>query len=127
VSKKLSIAALLFAWLCANGALLDTAQIVAWVRMFTGYAQTMPVTAALRETFDPAKPCEMCVGIAAAKEELAEKNPPAKEELASGKLVLALDAPVKFRLSPPACDWPATLACAAPNRREPVPVPPPRV
>ena len=58
----------MLAWLCANGALLDLVQVFAWSRMFAGYTQTMTVGAALRETFDPAKPCELCLGVADAKD-----------------------------------------------------------
>ena len=32
--KNLAITSLLFAWLCANGALLDAVQVFAWGKMF---------------------------------------------------------------------------------------------
>lgn len=125
--KKFAITCLLLAWLCANGALLDMVQVFAWGKMFSGYAKTMPVATALRETFDPAKPCEMCIGVANAKEELSQRNLPATAERDSHKLLLlACDAPAAFILANPPERWPAILASTAPSRSESVPVPPPR-
>jgi len=126
VRKKFSTACLLLAWLCANGALLDVVQVFAWSRMFTGYLETMNVTAALRATFDPAKPCELCVSVTKAQETAQEKLPLASER-AAGKLVLACEAPAPIVFDPKQEDWPAALASAAPVRRDPVPLPPPRV
>jgi hypothetical protein len=125
VRRHFAIVSLCFAWVCANGAIWDAAQLVAWGKMFTGYAQTMSVTAALRETFDPAKPCEMCLGVATAKETARQQLPQAVERSAE-KLFLALHtpAPIVFEHSPD--PWPAALASAAPRRTESVPVPPPR-
>ncbi|MEO6245816.1 MAG: hypothetical protein ABIQ12_10300 [Opitutaceae bacterium] len=123
--KKIASFSLLFAWLCANGGLLDGVQVVAWAKMFAGYAQTMSVTAALRETFDPAKPCEMCLGVASAKEAAQQHVPPTTER-AVEKLLLAYHANPIFVISHSPGDWPATLASAAPSRTEDVPVPPPR-
>ena len=50
--RKFAVLSLAFAWLCANGAIWDAAQVVAWAKMFAGYAQTLSVSAALEETFD---------------------------------------------------------------------------
>lgn len=124
--RKIAIVSLLFAWLCANGALLDGVQVFAWVKMFAGYTQTMPAADALRATFDPAKPCEMCTGVAAAKD-VAKKQLPQSVERSAEKIVLALQATPKVILVRVAPEWPAMDALAAPNRCEPVPVPPPRV
>lgn len=123
---RLPSLALLFAWLCANGALLDVVQVFAWARMFSGYAETMSVATALRKTFDPTERCELCAGVAAARESTPGGIPPTVEHTA-GKLLLALHRPAKIVLTPPATDWPPTLAGAAPTRRDEVPVPPPRV
>jgi hypothetical protein len=124
--RSLASLALGFAWLCANGALLDTMQVVAWGRMFAGYAETMPVGAALRETLDPRKPCAMCVRIAHAKE-TAKQQMPGAVERAAEKLVLALNPETTLVFVPPPVGWPAAAAETAPRRVEPVPVPPPRV
>ncbi|MSU73129.1 MAG: hypothetical protein EXS43_12440 [Opitutus sp.] len=125
--KKLSIVGLLVAWLCANGALLDVVQVFAWGRMFAGYAESMTVGAALSATFDPAKPCELCVSVAQTKDQ-QEKQAPA--ELLRAKdhpLVLACDLPAAIVFSAPNQEWPAGPALAPPGRNDPVPVPPPRV
>ena len=124
--KKFAIFSLLFAWLCANGALLDAVQVLAWAKMFAGYARVMPVGEALRVTFDPNKPCDMCLGIAAAKETAKQQLPQTTEHSAE-KLLLAYQATSVFVLTRSPGDWPAALASAAPVRTEEVPVPPPRV
>lgn len=124
--KKFSIACLLFAWLCANGALLDAVQVFAWAKMFSGYAETMSLSAAFTETFDPAKPCELCLGVAAAKE-AAKSQFPATPERSEEKLLLALHTPALPIFVSPSADWPVTLASVPPSRTEPVPLPPPRV
>jgi hypothetical protein len=125
VRKNVAILSLLFAWLCANGALLDGVQVFAWAKMFAGYTQTMTVAAALRETFDPAKPCEMCLGVAAAKD-TARKQLPASVENSTEKIVLALEAANKIVQAPVPDAWPPLAAVAALSRSEAVPVPPPR-
>lgn len=124
--RRISIAGLLLAWLCANGALLNTVQVFAWTKMFTGYAESMTVAAALRETFDPAKPCDMCLGVATAKEATQEQLPQTIERSAE-QVLLALHPTARIVFVNPPGDWPAAPAGAAPHRREPVPVPPPRV
>lgn len=47
LNRRLPIIALLLAWVCANGALLDAAQVLAWAKMFRGYAAVMPAGEAL--------------------------------------------------------------------------------
>jgi hypothetical protein len=126
VRRKLSSLALVLAWLCANGALLDAVQVFAWAKMFAGYADTMSVGTALEKTFDPAQRCEMCEGIAAAKESSRDHQPRAVEHSAE-KLLLALHRTAPLLLANNPGDWPATLARVAPSRTDAVPVPPPRV
>lgn len=125
MGKKPAIFALLFAWLCANGVLLDAAQVLAWAKMFAGYSSSMSVAAALEATFDAEKPCGMCLGISAAKEASKKQLPQAVERSAE-KLQLALHRPEPIVLTPDAGHWPAPLASVAPSRTESVPVPPPR-
>src|SRR5688572_9710274 len=105
---------MLFAWLCANGALLDVVQVVAWGKMLSNYTTTMSVAAALDATFDPAKPCEMCVGVAAAKEDLAQKRIPGTIEQNSVKLVLAFESPAAFVWTHVPDSWPNGRACTGP-------------
>lgn len=124
--KNASLACLLLAWLCANGALLDIVQVVAWGKMFARYNATMNVGLALRATFDPAKSCELCVGVARAKD-VAQKQLPAASERMTEKVLLACESPATVVWSTPAHEWPAEPVSVAPLRAEPVPVPPPRV
>lgn len=123
--KKIATLSLLFAWLCANGALLDGVQVFAWAKMFAGYARVMPLGEALRVTFDPNRPCDVCLGVAAAKE-TAKQQLPAGVDRAAEKIQLALQPTASLVLSQPPADWPPALALAAPSRTDPVPVPPPR-
>jgi hypothetical protein len=124
-AEKTAIFALLLAWLCANGVLLDAAQVLAWAKMFAGYSSSMSVAAALDATFDPEKPCNLCVGISTARDTAKQQLPQAVERAAE-KLLLALHRPEPIVLTHDAGDWPATLASVAPSRTESVPVPPPR-
>lgn len=127
MSKPLATAALLLAWLCANGALLDGLQVFAWTRMFANYTQTMSVTAALRETFDPAKPCRLCIHVANAKTDRQQQAlPPASERASDKELVLALHPSAKLVLARPAEQWPESRLNLGSIRDEDVPVPPPR-
>lgn len=123
--KKTALFALLLAWLCANGVLLDAAQVLAWAKMFAGYSNTMSVAAALDATFDPAKPCNLCVGISTARDAAKQQLPQAVERTAE-KLLLALHRPDPIVLTNDTGDWPAMLASVAPSRTDSVPVPPPR-
>ena len=67
MARRLPALSLLLAWLCASGAMLDVAQVAAWARMFAGYVRTESVAAAARETFDPAKPCQICRAVSKAR------------------------------------------------------------
>ena len=125
--KNLAITSLLFAWLCANGALLDAVQVFAWGKMFAENARTLPLGEALRTTFDPAKPCEFCLGVAAAKETAKQQLPGSVDQPSTEKLVLALHSSARPFFLSPYPDWPVTLASVPPSRTEPVPLPPPRV
>ena len=57
VRRRISIAALCLAWLCANGAIWNAVQVVAWARMFQDYSQGMPLAQALQLTFSGEAPC----------------------------------------------------------------------
>jgi len=125
VRRHVAIVSLLFAWLCANGAVWDVAQIFAWARMFTGYTQTLSVTAALTETFDASKPCDLCLNIAKAKA-AEQKQAPQTIERSAEKIFLACETPAKILLEPAIRDWADAPWRAAVTRTEAVPVPPPR-
>ena len=126
LKRRLPIITLLLAWVCANGALLDAAQVLAWAKMFRGYAAVMPAGEALAKTFDPANSCRLCVRVAAARR-AAREQLPAAIELSAEKLTLAVHRAAVFTPRPPAPDWPEPGALHGPSRVEAVPVRPPRV
>ncbi len=128
VRFRLSIGGLLFAWLCASGGLLDIAQVFAWSRMCAGYAQTMPVREALTETFDPAKPCEICMAVLKVrKADEAKRSPASAPETWSLAKVVLIAAEAEAVVSAPVLEaWPVSVNCYAEARSYPVPVPPPR-
>lgn len=125
VRRKLPIACLLLAWLCANGAVWNVVQAVAWVKMFHSYSQVMPATDALVMTFDGSKPCEMCSITQAAQDQARDHASPAALG-ASDQLVLAFSAPPPVVLSAPESSWPGLVNEAGLARTDAVPVPPPR-
>ena len=124
--RTFAITSLLLAWLCANGALLDAVQVFAWGKMFTENVRTLPLTVALNATFDPARPCEFCLGVAAAKETAKQQLPSSVELASTEKLLLALHTSSPPFFVSPSADWPVTLTSVPPSRTRSVPVPPPR-
>jgi len=125
VRRRFAIASLFFGWLCANGAILDTAQIFAWARMFTGYTQTLTMADALQETFDASKPCPICLAVAKAKA-ASQKQAPQSVERSAEKLLLACEVPAKILIPPSTREWTDAPSRIALTRTERVPVPPPR-
>jgi hypothetical protein len=126
VRRTCSIACLFFAGLCAIGGIWNGVQVFAWSRMFAGYARELTVGEALRATFDPAKPCELCRAVSKARETERQQAPLAAER-STEKLLLAFQAPAQILFLPSQPAWPAAPALFAPRRTEAVPVPPPRV
>jgi len=127
VRFRLSIGGLLLAWLCASGGLLDVAQVFAWTRMFAGYAQTMSAGEALTRTFDPAKPCELCVAVLKAREASDDTaKTPSAASVEIEKIVLIGHRVAFAVLAPDLEAWPAPRHEFADTRIDPVPVPPPR-
>jgi hypothetical protein len=125
VRRRCSLLLLGLAWLCANGAALDLVQVVAWTRMFAGYACVLPVGAALRTTFDPSKPCELCRAVAQARDS-ARREAPVAPVRPGEKRVLACSSPAPIIFPSPRRAWPGTGPERALARVEPVPVRPPR-
>ena len=70
--RHVSVAFLLFAWLCANGSLWNVVQVVAWAKMFHDYARVMPAARALQVTFDGTKPCDICCAVQKAQDATRE-------------------------------------------------------
>ena len=123
--RRLPSLALLFAWICANGALLDAVQVLAWGKMFSAYVETETVLKALDKTFDPAKPCHWCVKVRAARE-TAKQHSPAAIESAGERILLALNRAEEIVLPAPQPHWPRPASARLVARCEPLPVPPPR-
>ena len=127
VRRRISITCLVLAWLCADGAVWNVVQVVAWARMFHGYTQVMPAAQALQRTFDGAEPCALC--------QLAERGHRAERDQqpantvpgAAEKILLACDEPATVVFLSPDLNWPGVVDAAGLTRTESVPVPPPRV
>lgn len=126
--RKLSIGCLLFAWLCANGALWNVVQMVAWVKMFHDYSQTMPAAEALQITFDGSAPCALC-HISQSAQDAARQQLPRDDALGTSteKLLLVSECVPAVVVPAPDFVWPGVADDAGLARTESVPVPPPRV
>ena len=126
--RHVSAAFLLFAWLCANGALLNIVQVVAWAKMFHDYSQVMPVARALQVTFDGSKPCEICSVVQKAQDTARDQSPRSEALGASTEKILLVSESVPVLvLVAPDLTWPGAVGAAGLTRTEAVPVPPPRV
>lgn len=127
VRRTLSTTCLLLAWLCANGAVWNVVQVVAWAKMFDTYSQMMPVGDALELTFDGSAPCTMC-SIAQDAEDTARSQLPASAALGGGaeKILFVSDCAPIAVLAAPNVTWPGLVPEAGLLRTESVPVPPPR-
>jgi hypothetical protein len=123
--RRVSIIALFAAWFCASGAMLDVFQVLAWAKMFTQNTQLMPVAEAVVETFDPNKPCPICMAVRRAREE-SRREQPANAAREIEKIVLTLHEVDPVILDRESEDWPAALVAAPKTWCIPVPVPPPR-
>lgn len=105
--------------------MLDSVQIVAWTRMFAGYARVLPVGAALRAALDPSRPCELCLAVAKAKA-AEEREAPVAPVRSVEKQLLAWSGPAPVVFPSRRDAWPIAGPELAPARVEPVPVRPPR-
>ncbi len=125
--RTLSFTALLLAWLCANGAVWNVVQVVAWAKMFHDYAQVMPAGEAIALTFDGSAPCDMCT-LAQSNQDAARQQLPTEAALGGGqeKIVLIADFAPAPVLVAPGFAWPGLVNEAGLTRTAAVPVPPPR-
>ncbi|MCF7760993.1 MAG: hypothetical protein K9M98_10875 [Cephaloticoccus sp.] len=122
--RTLAIIALFSAWLCANGALWNCVQVVAWGKMVHDYSRIMPLTQAVEKTFDGSAPCEICAIV-----DDVQQQKPAQQvaERSNERVLLACEVPEKFLVSVPDYSWPDAVNCTGLERTDPVPVRPPRV
>jgi hypothetical protein len=125
MSRRFASLSLLCAWLCASGAMLDVAQTLAWARMFAGYARCEAVSLAARETFDPSKPCAICIAVGKARE-ASGGHAPVLSGSATDRIVLILESPLGFIPQSIARPWPASRPVRPQVLTGDVPVPPPR-
>ncbi len=105
--------------------MLDLTQVFAWARMFGGYARSESVMAAARDTFDPARPCELCQAVSRARE-AASSQAPAPRTQGAEKMLLILERPSAFLISRPQEAWPVAAHACPVARASDVPVPPPK-
>ena len=125
--RTISTMCLLLAWLCANGAVWNVVQVVAWTKMFHDYSPVMPATEALALTFDGSAPCDLC-HISKDAQDTARQQLPSDAALGGGteKILLIADcAPVAVLVAPDFA-WPGLAHEAGLTRTDAVPVPPPR-
>ena len=123
--RHVSLACLLFAWFCANGAIWDVVQVVAWGRMFTQNVKNQSIGRALLRTFDGSEPCKLCALARTGHDAEQQAPAPASGHDKKIPLVCHTAAPVVF--APPDFSWPEIPSDSGCTRTEPVPVPPPRV
>ena len=126
VRRRFAFTFLLFAWLCANGAMWNVVQVVAWAKMFRDYSEVMPATQALRLTFDGSAPCDLCVVAQSAQDAAREQLPGSTVATGSAKLILAIAHAPALVLGAPLENWPGLVDEAGRTRSERVPSPPPR-
>lgn len=106
--------------------MLDLAQVAAWARMFSGYARTESIAAAVCETFDPGKPCEICQAVSRARK-AGEQHAPAVAPSAAAKIVLILERTTPFVCERTERAWAEPGARFAPSRPQDVLIRPPRL
>lgn len=125
--RSFSVACLLLAWLCANGAVWNVVQVVAWAKMFHDYSQVMPAAEAIELTFDGTAPCGLCE-LAQAGQDSARRQLPRDSALGgeTEKILLLADFAPACVLNAPAGTWPGLVPAAGLARTDAVPVPPPR-
>jgi len=92
--QRFALFSLFTAWFLATGSQWDIVQTFAWARMMVGYAQTMPLDEAVAQTFDPAKPCPLCLAVSKAKQQQDRSLPP--EINLRTKLVMLFQPATKF-------------------------------
>jgi hypothetical protein len=127
VRRRLSFAALCLAWLCANGAIWNAVQVVAWAKMINDYSRVMPLPRAIQVTFDGSAPCKLCLLTAHAREATREPLPQEAALGTADKLILSYQPAAAFVLVRPEPVWPAIGDITGSTRPEAVPVRPPRV
>jgi hypothetical protein len=128
VRQRLQIFSCVLAWFIATGCQWDLAQIVAWGRMFAGYSQEMPLTAAAEKTFS-GEMCALCKAVQKAKQEQDASAPKSAPTKAPGKLLDAGPLAAVARVVSPVREVVGLIqppAALTGRDRTPPPYPPPR-
>lgn len=108
----------------ATGMQWDALQVVAWSRMFADNARTMPVLAAVRQTFDAREMCGLCCTVQQAKREQRDLLGAGQGE---GKAPLVLQPVARIVVAPPVDrSHVAPIVLGGDADRDAPPVPPPR-
>lgn len=124
--RRLPLILTLFAWLLATGSHWDVVQTFAWGRMIANYSRVMPLSEAIRLTFQPESMCGVCEIVADAK--ATDPEVPAPKGQHELKLTLGF-APASFCLAKPIEDtraWHPVDDPALASLREPPLLRPPR-
>jgi len=123
--RKLSLIAMLTAWLLATGSHWDLVQTFAWGRMIATYSQSMPLAQAVKLTFTPDNLCGVCESVSEAKQQQDPTVP--SDAKAPGKILLVFEpASVFVAELALAGQWMSCEASPVLRDGSPPPVPPPR-
>lgn len=120
---------MLTAWFFATGSQWDVAQTFAWARMFTTYAQAMPLLEAAQKTFSGEELCDVCDVVQDARQGGPVESSPGGAAGAKvlGKIPVVLPREASFVLRlPPASLCPLPAVFPPGTLRASPPTPPPR-
>jgi hypothetical protein len=127
--RKVSLLLTLTAWFFATGSQWDVAQTFAWARMFTTYAQSMPLLEAAKKTFSGEELCDVCEVVQDARQDgqAESQSSGAAGAKALGKLPMVMQPELLFVLRhPPSVLRPPSSAFPPEATRATPPTPPPR-
>lgn len=126
-SKWFRLSLLVFAWITASGSQLDILQAVAWSGMFLKNTQALSLQDALEETFNPEKPCPLCLAVQGARSNDGKQDVPVEKQ-SSVKITLFTAGAELYYLGVPVIPWDMPVSERGPDTvRFRPPFPPPRV
>ena len=125
--RRFQIILVLVAWLLASGGQWQLIQSFAWGRMIATYAETMPLSEAIRLTFTPDNLCGICELVMAAQQQDTSDAPlPAGASLDAKNLFLTLPSPSFILDAPGTARWALHDLMTPDSARRAPPLPPPR-
>lgn len=116
---------LLTGWLLATGVHWDAIQVLGWGRMIVNNAETLPLLAAVRQTFDPQEMCGICHAVQDAKRDQREAASPATQIEGKAPLIIQRVS-VVILAAPDGQAWVVGGPWIPAAGRDAPPVPPPR-